>query len=701
MYQLARREGNSKKPIYEIHKWWARRLGHVFRSLLIGATTAGREGVRPDRALWRRFYSRNNLRGLTVLDPFMGGGTSVVEALKCGARVIGVDVDPVAWFVTKNEVAHCDLNALETAYALVAKKVEGAIRQAYQTTDPDTGEARETVNVFWVTEIHCPECKLKFDAHPHFRLEFNEAHSTQTVFCSNCGDVRAVPLHWKTFTCSSCSQRTAIMAGPVANGGFQCPECDHEGKLFELATAGRPLSKRIFAIEYSVQPKEGKPIRRFKRVTTDDLKLYRRIKSLFQQEKHALRFPRASIFKRRRFDRRPIMHGYDRYEQLFSDRQLYCLSLILGAILEIPEPVVRQYMLVAFSDCLASNNWLVSYAFGYQKTTPLFAIHGYKVPQRPVEGNVWGNPNFGRGSFSRCFAKLVAGKRYALRPFEYSYSAAGVIKKIFTNESICTKVVSSPTELLDDDARACLLNRSSINLSVISNASVDLVLTDPPFYNNLPYSELADFYYQWLKVELNPATVSNPHHQSLLVRGKNRDEHQIYVQGLTDSLAECDRVLKPEGMLVFTFHHKDPAAWHALGTALAGTKFYISAISPVRAEGVSGFHTYAGTPKWDAVVCCRKTPKLPQQKPFDRLHCLQQIIKEEKYWSKRLHKKKVPWSLADSSSFAFALAMRAAVNRRWTQIEFSVLLEEASRLYPQKGIHSFDISKLANLSKQA
>ena len=109
----------------------------------------------------------------------------------------------------------------------------------------------------------------------------------------------------------------------------------------------------------------------------------------------------------------------------------------------------------------------------------------------------------------------------------------------------------------------------------------------------------------------------------------NIKHDQTYLHGLTDSLAECDRVLKPEGMLVFTFHHKDPAAWHALGTALASTDFYISAISPVRAEGVSGFHTYAGTPKWDAVVCCRKSPTL-MHRPFDRLDYLRKIVNDEK-----------------------------------------------------------------------
>src|SRR5690349_10611102 len=76
---LALKEGNSKKPIYMIHKWWARRLGSVFRLLLLGATHSSR------RSAWLQngaFYEKHDLSKLRVLDPFMGGGTTLVEASK-------------------------------------------------------------------------------------------------------------------------------------------------------------------------------------------------------------------------------------------------------------------------------------------------------------------------------------------------------------------------------------------------------------------------------------------------------------------------------------------------------------------------------------------------------------------------------------------------------------------------------------------
>lgn len=95
---VAMSEGNSKKPVYQIHKWWARRLGSVFRMIVLAAF--GRQDE-SEADIWHRFCNGVDLGGKIVLDPFMGGGTTVVEALRLGCRVIGVDINPVAWFVTK------------------------------------------------------------------------------------------------------------------------------------------------------------------------------------------------------------------------------------------------------------------------------------------------------------------------------------------------------------------------------------------------------------------------------------------------------------------------------------------------------------------------------------------------------------------------------------------------------------------------
>ena len=95
--QVALSEGNSKKPIYRMHKWWARRLGSVFRTIVLSVFGDKEE---TSESIWHKFCDGADLKGKIILDPFMGGGTTIIESLRLGCKVIGVDIYPVAWFVT-------------------------------------------------------------------------------------------------------------------------------------------------------------------------------------------------------------------------------------------------------------------------------------------------------------------------------------------------------------------------------------------------------------------------------------------------------------------------------------------------------------------------------------------------------------------------------------------------------------------------
>ena len=84
------------RPTYHVHKWWAQRLGTVFRAIVLGALSPSGTNI------LEAFYRPVRLRGMVVFDPFMGSGTTIGEALKLGARAIGRDVNPVAHFLVRN-----------------------------------------------------------------------------------------------------------------------------------------------------------------------------------------------------------------------------------------------------------------------------------------------------------------------------------------------------------------------------------------------------------------------------------------------------------------------------------------------------------------------------------------------------------------------------------------------------------------------
>ncbi|MBN1547398.1 MAG: hypothetical protein JW902_12135, partial [Syntrophaceae bacterium] len=133
---LSNLEGNAGKPIYQMSKWWARRRSSVFRSLLIAAATeAPKDPSKAAQQVWEHYYCNHQKAGtfkkLKVLDPFMGGGTTLVEGARLGFQMTGVDLNPVAWFVVKNELACSDPAQVKALFDHIEKEVKPLIQPFY------------------------------------------------------------------------------------------------------------------------------------------------------------------------------------------------------------------------------------------------------------------------------------------------------------------------------------------------------------------------------------------------------------------------------------------------------------------------------------------------------------------------------------------------------------------------------------------
>jgi hypothetical protein len=133
--------GAAKKPIYAWQKWWARRSSAVFRGMLIAsAQKAPDDETKTAKAVWEVYYAnhqrRRSLCHLRVADPFMGGGTTIVEGSRLGMQMFGCDLNPVAWFVTKNEMAKVDVEELTRLLAQIEAEVKPQIMPYYACNGP-------------------------------------------------------------------------------------------------------------------------------------------------------------------------------------------------------------------------------------------------------------------------------------------------------------------------------------------------------------------------------------------------------------------------------------------------------------------------------------------------------------------------------------------------------------------------------------
>lgn len=133
--------GPTKKPIYQMSKWWARRQSSVFRSVLISAASeCPKDPSEAAKLVWEHYYCNHQKAGnfshLKVLEPFMGGGTTIVEGARLGMQMTGVDLNPVAWFVCKNELAGSDPKQMEALFQKIEQEVKPQIQPFYTTTCP-------------------------------------------------------------------------------------------------------------------------------------------------------------------------------------------------------------------------------------------------------------------------------------------------------------------------------------------------------------------------------------------------------------------------------------------------------------------------------------------------------------------------------------------------------------------------------------
>lgn len=622
---IAANEGDAMKPIYQIHKWWARRMGSIFRMLILAAFTEWDESLSPEenqKRLWERFYSKNELKNKEgkppiILDPFMGGGTTVVEALRLGCKVIGIDLNPVAWFVTKKEIDPIDFNALDAAFKHLEKTVAPRIKRYYRTTCPKGHEA-DIMYVFWVKKVPCLACGEEVKLFPSFRIASkNDKH---TVFCPQCYHIESeVSSLDSQMECPECGAEYIPEQGYSGGGKYTCPACGQKEQILKAVQRREgPPDAEMFALEYYC------PIcgRGYKGVTGSDRALYEEARAEFQRLKDTLLFPGTRIPAEGRSDPRPVNYGYKYFYQMFNERQLLCLSLLLKEILTVEDENIQEFLLLAFSDSTNTNNIFCKYNMGAQKLEPLFAEHAYRVVTVSAENNVWGT-KLGRGSFKKCFQKMREGKEYSARPFERNNITEGGTKIIGDSSDTTVSVTSSPDSSIDGDA--ILRAQTSEDLNFISHR-IHALITDPPYCDNVAYAELADFFYVWLRQALRRRYEEffsgdlSPRARELIKNEAQGKGDDFFFDGLTRVFRECNRLLETNGLLVFTFHHKEPWAWTGVLRAILDSGFQILSVYPVRSEGGrGGSHASEGNIRYDIPFVCRKRTEEPRRVAWETL----------------------------------------------------------------------------------
>ena len=609
--QLVKVEGRgpevSRPPLY-LHKWWARRFGSIFRSILLGVL------LEADDDVWEAHYRAHNFAEAVVLDPFMGSGTTLLEAARLGARVIGCDINPVAWWTARMALFQpASWSCLEETFSAIHQEALTLFGAYYQTTCPICSEATATTrHVRWARVLPCQHCgELTTLFKSHVLGKYKGGH---WLLCSDCNFVFWTDQLVKSkVACPECQVIFDPVAGNTVGGQFICARCHQKTDVRKaMAQLANPVDHaKMFAVLYDC-PEHSWGL---KRPTDKDEHNYHQAMTALQDMELELAIPTQRISVEGRTDPRPTNYGYRFWRQMFTPRQLLVLGWLAARVRDLPADMKEPFVTIVSQLTNYTNTFCVPRPNRPAAISWIFRMHAFVPPTDFVESNPLAGKR-GSGTFQSLFWRSThAAYRFRQRPAERK------IKPVNANQSIAVPIPSERVQLnlidnwdslIQTPHSALLLCQPSDKLP-LPDRSVPYIVTDPPFYDNVAYGELSEFNYVWLHEMLGsdwPQFVMPDiqREKELIVSKRIGKDDMFYAEGMAAVFAECYRVLTDQGVLAFTFHHKSRGAWETLLYALLKAGFRVSAIHPVRSESDRSLHIMNGdTIEHDVIIVCRKS----------------------------------------------------------------------------------------------
>lgn len=526
-------------PIYKMHKYFARRPQNVFNRLIENYT----------------------LPGDVILDPFCGGGVTMVEGASLGRHVIANDINPLAAFITKCEASVVSVEEYMKAATEILEEVRAFSDPLFLTENRDTGEL---LPVRWYEHAYLVECPA-------------------------CGRETALS-----------NDNKLIVDKKALNGKYRCAHCGAEIQ----AANTRHTGNTMLTVTYKTTTRETQ---RTVAPNDHDRALEKRAEAVFDEKvcTDGWYVPHIKIPKY--WDRQQedclIRKGFTEFSDFFTKRNLVVMAYFLRRVKARKgnvQQALYNLLLLTFSATLRyTNNMTISTSMWQDGRPVAWAKHAYWMSYQFVEVNP-----------VEYIEKRIAAIKAALIFQKEKFPVSPIFAESFS-------------DMIATEGACIQLNQDSSSLG-LPDESIDLVLTDPPYGGNVQYGELSAFWLAWIYDELEiPEKYVTDLAGEILVQRKNKvnaKTYQTYYEGLNRVYCECFRVLKQGQPLVFTFNSKDAKVWLAVLKAVIDAGFILEPEGVIYQSPIEIYkntaHTMApGTVHGDFIYTFVKPVKMSAAKP--------------------------------------------------------------------------------------
>jgi adenine-specific DNA methylase len=526
---------------------------------------------------------------IAVADPMAGGGSIPFEAPRFGFTTYANELNPVASVVLKATLDYPArfgptlVDDILKYGRIMAKKVEERLARYYPA---QPGE--RIFGFIWARTVACPSTGKSVPLSPNWWLQQGSHPVAVRVVAESSADECRFEI-----VGGSDALRAQPDVGTVKGGVGISPWASGEafkGTYIKAeAQAGR-MGEQLYAL--GIERGEG---RDFRAPTGEDIEAVRAASA-----EVAARFPRwerEDTVPREQFpsdtnDRRPLHYGMYRWCDMFSPRQLLALATYVETLRELEREMRSELPPMRADAVLTYLALAVDKSVDYNSR-----LSSWNVKRRNIR-NTFDRHDF---SFKWSHAEFDAARNlwpWALREIQGAYRGLAELAES-ANLPLFSGDGSRPVESLN------IQSQTAASLADLPTASCQLVCVDPPFYANVMYAELSDFFYVWQKriladvypdwftntlVDKDEEAVANPARFAAMGAKKSLLAEQDYQRKMAACFREMHRVLRDDGVLTVMFTHKRVDAWDSLGTALIEAGFAIEASWPVHTESEHSLH---------------------------------------------------------------------------------------------------------------